>query len=241
MRETIKLRACRQRLIAHRGLSGLERENTCASFIAAGNRSYFGIETDIHRTADGKYIVIHDDNAKRVADVDICIEETPFNTLRSIRMTDLDGNPRGDLLFPSLEEYILICKQYNKNSILEIKNHFDPEDIANVIHIIRRLDWLDRTFFISFDLSNMLCIREILPKQPAQYLVDRFDQDLLEILTMNHLDLDIYHRAVTPENVAACHANGIEVNVWTVDTLEDAQRMIDCGVDYITSNIIEPC
>ena len=35
------------------------------------------------------------------------------------------------------------------------------------------------------------------------------------------------------------HAAGIEVNVWTVDTLEDAQRMVEYGVDYITSNIVE--
>ena len=33
-------------MIAHRGVSGLELENTCAAFVAAGNRSYFGIETD---------------------------------------------------------------------------------------------------------------------------------------------------------------------------------------------------
>lgn len=106
MRETLKLHIPKQALIAHRGLSGLERENTCASFIAAGNRGYFGIETDIHRTADGRYIVIHDDDAKRVANADICVEETDYETLRAIRMNDLDGNPRGDLIFPSLEEYI---------------------------------------------------------------------------------------------------------------------------------------
>ena len=38
------------KMIAHRGLSGLEAENTCAAFVAAGNREkYFGIECDIHR------------------------------------------------------------------------------------------------------------------------------------------------------------------------------------------------
>ena len=35
------------------------------------------------------------------------------------------------------------------------------------------------------------------------------------------------------------HENGIEVNAWTVDSLEDAQRLVEYGVDYITSNIIE--
>lgn len=239
MKDTIKLNTAGMRMIAHRGLSGIERENTCAAFVAAGNRSYFGIETDIHRTADGRYIVIHDDDAKRVAGVDVCIEETDFDTLRAIRMNDLSGQPRADLMMPSLEEYIRICRQYGKTSVLEIKNHFEPEDIENVIAIIREEGWLEHTIFISFDLPNMICVREKLPQQPAQYLVSAFEDDLLDILTAHHLDLDIYHKAITPERVAACHAAGVQVNVWTVDTIEDAQRMLDCGVDYITSNILE--
>lgn len=239
MRDTIRLHAAGMRMIAHRGLSGIERENTCAAFVAAGNRSYYGIETDVHRTADGRYIVVHDDDARRVAGVSVRIEETDFDTLRAIRMNDLSGNSRADLMFPSLEEYIRICRQYGKTSVLEIKNHFEPADIENVIEIIRGLDWLEHTVFISFDLPNMLCIREKLPEQAAQYLTETFDGGLLDLLTANHLDLDIDHHAVTRENVAACHARGIEVNVWTVDTIADAQRVLDCGVDYITSNILE--
>lgn len=239
MRETIKIQAQGVPLIAHRGQSGLERENTCAAFVAAGNRGYFGIETDIHRTADGRFIVVHDDDARRVAGVDAVIEETDFEVLRTICLNDLDGQPRGDLLFPSLEEYIRICRQYGKTSVLEIKNHVEPEDIERIVEIVRAEGWLEHTVFISFDLPNMLCIRRLLPDQPAQYLVETFETGLVELLRANRLDLDIDHRAVTRENVAACHAVGAKVNVWTVDTVEDAQRVIDCGVDYITSNILE--
>ena len=45
------------KVIAHRGLSGIEVENTCSAFVAAGNRSYFGIECDIHPTLDKKFVV----------------------------------------------------------------------------------------------------------------------------------------------------------------------------------------
>ena len=66
---TIKITDPRKPLmVAHRGLSGLETENTCAAFVAAGNRSYFGIETDVHRTKDGKYVVFHDDTTGRLAE-----------------------------------------------------------------------------------------------------------------------------------------------------------------------------
>ena len=58
---TVKFDKKETKIIAHRGLSGIEKENTNAAFVAAGNRSYFGIETDIHVTKDGRIVVIHDD------------------------------------------------------------------------------------------------------------------------------------------------------------------------------------
>ena len=64
--DTIKYKKLKTQTIAHRGLSGIECENTCAAFVAAGNRSYLGIETDVHITADGNFAVIHDDNTARV-------------------------------------------------------------------------------------------------------------------------------------------------------------------------------
>ena len=51
------------KVVAHRGVSGLETENTCAAFIAAGNRSYWGVETDVRCTADGNFIILHDNTA----------------------------------------------------------------------------------------------------------------------------------------------------------------------------------
>ena len=71
-------------MIAHRGVSGLEKENTCSAFVAAGNRSYYGIETDVHLTADGRFIICHDNDLKRVAGEDVTIENTTFDELRKI-------------------------------------------------------------------------------------------------------------------------------------------------------------
>ena len=53
------------------------------------------------------------------------------------------------------------------------------------------------------------------------------------------MDLDIDYKSVYPELVEECHKNGIEINCWTVDNREDAERLIKYGVDYITSNILE--
>lgn len=240
--EPLHLASPKPRMVAHRGLSGIEMENTCSAFVAAGNRSYFGIETDVHVTADGQYIIIHDDTTRRVALDDLTVEKSTYETLRSLRLCDKNGQRgRKDLVLPSLAEYIQICKKYEKVSVLELKNPMEPKDIDGIIEAVRQEGWLEHTIFISFDLPNLIHLREKLPDQKAQYLAggNADWQAVTDALNQYRLDLDVHFGLLTKERVDALHAAGKEVNVWTVDRLEDAERLSAWGVDYITSNIIE--
>ena len=228
------------RMVAHRGVSGLETENTCAAFVAAGNRSYFGVETDVHVSADGQFIIFHDDNTKRVAMDSMIIEETSFDTLRKIQLTERDGSrSRGDLIMPTLEEYISICQRYEKFAVLELKNEFKASDIYRIMKSIEQTGYLDHVIIISFCLKNLIRLRKRYPEQKAQFLLSAWDPKHMESLDKYDLDLDIRYTAVTPELCQQIHEHGKEINCWTVDTLEDGQRMLACGVDYITSNILE--
>ncbi|MBQ8804018.1 MAG: hypothetical protein IJZ53_10310 [Tyzzerella sp.] len=229
-------------MIAHRGVCGLERENTAAAFVAAGNRSYFGIETDIHETADGKFIIIHDDNTQRVSGDDYIVEQTEFDTLRSITLFDRKSEEkRADLVLPTLEEYISICKRYEKIAVLELKNKMKAETILQIAKTIEELDYLESTIFISFALSNLVALREAYPQQQAQYLVEKIENmtDLLETLKKYRFDIDAKHTCITEEIAEEFHRNGIKINVWTVNKVEIAEKLEEIGVDYITTNIIE--
>ena len=238
---TIKLENKKQvKMVAHRGVSGLERENTNAAFVAAGNRSYFGVETDIHRTLDGNFIIIHDDTTKRVAIDDLRVEESTYDTLRGLVLLQKDGKKgRTDLRLPSLEEYIGICKYYEKTAVLELKNHMEKEDVYAICDRIQAMDYMENVIFISFDLPNLIALREKYPEQPAQYLLGKWKDEDYEDLLKYHLDLDIHYRSLTKELVDRCHGDGILVNCWTCDDAADAQQLIEWGVDYITSNILE--
>lgn len=129
---TIKIKSDSVKIIAHRGLSGLERENTYPAFVAAGNRSYFGIETDIHKTKDGKFIIIHDHNTERISlgENDINVEENNFSSVENIVLPDIDGSKnRRDIRIPLLIDYIKICKKYCKNAFWSLKTLF-PKKIS---------------------------------------------------------------------------------------------------------------
>lgn len=241
--DTIKIQKNGTKMIAHRGLSGIERENTYPAFIAAGNRSYFGIETDVHVTRDGKFVIIHDETTTRVSlgAININVEESDFDQIKDIELPDLDGSRvRRDIKIPLLEDYIKICKKYDKKCVLELKNRFKTEDIKRMVEEIEALGYLDNIIFISFSYENCADLRALLPCATIQFLtMEIMSDNLLELLTAHKLDLDIYYPRISEEWVAKLHELGIEVNVWTCDSKEDAEKLISIGVDFITSNILE--
>lgn len=237
---TIKFEHGNTLVVAHRGLSGIERENTNAAFVAAGNRSYYGIETDIHRTADGHFIVNHDDHLERVAGEAINVEKTTLTTLQQVILFDKDNTKgRADLRPCTLENYISIAKKYEKHCVLELKSAFTDEETARYIEIIKSFDYLEHVTFISFEYENLVKLRKILPTQPAQFLFCEVTDKIVEKVKADKFDVDVDYKALTAENVKAFHDAGIKVNCWTVDSKEDAERLVSYGVDFITSNILE--
>lgn len=236
---TIKVPFKNVKMVAHRGVSGLEKENSIAAFIAAGNRSYYGIETDIHVTKDGQFVVLHDADSMRVSGISLNVEDSLFQEVRKIHLLDFNGNPRGDLIIPTLQEYISICHRYEKVSVLELKSNFTEEQLVEIVQIIQKEDHLDKTVFISFILENLVRLRKILPKQPMQYLTGEFNEEVVNILESYQLDLDIHYSQITPQRVSLLHQKGILVNCWTVDDKNDAIKLQKDGVDFITSNILE--
>lgn len=228
------------KMIAHRGVSGLEKENTCSAFVAAGVKSYYGIETDAHVTKDGKIILIHDDDLMRVADVDMKVEESNFDDLRKVRMKDVDGvTERADLFLPTLEEYLSICKKYDKQAVLELKNSMPKEVVWKIADTTKGLDWFERVTFISFAGENLVALHEKYPDAYVQFLSGYSTEEELKFIISHRFDADLNFKYLTKEKVDILKSAGKKVNCWTVNTLEDARRMQSFGVDMITTNILE--
>ena len=237
---TVKIDKKNTLMVAHRGVSGIEKENTCAAFVAAGNRSYYGVETDVHRTGDGKFVICHDADLFRVAGEKINVEEVSLELSESVVLFDRDGTKdRNDLRPCALEDYIKICKKYEKHCVLELKSAFTDEEIAKIIEIINGFEYLENTTFISFTFDNLRKIRALLPIQSAQYLFSEPSDRIFAAVLSEKLDVDVYHANLTKELVDKYHEAGLKVNCWTVDSKERAETLVSWGVDYITSNILE--
>lgn len=242
--DTIKIAKAQTKFIAHRGLSGIECENTNAAFVAAANRSYYGIETDIHITTDGRFVILHDSKTTRVCDVEVDVDNSSFNEIKALQLHDPrkheeeEGVARRDLVIPTLEEYLSICKKYDKVAVIELKTDFAGH-FERLFETVEKYHSLEKTVFISFGWKNVVEVRRLLPNQKAQFLCCEWKDELVEKLKENNLDLDINYPALTPEIVQKLHENGIKVNCWTTDLAQNAEKLVEMGVDYITSNILE--
>lgn len=237
---TIKFDKKNVRVVAHRGLSGIEVENTNSAFVAAGNRSYWGIETDIYKTADGNFVIGHDDNYKRISGEEIYLESQTLEALEKVVFFDKDGTKiRADLRPARLETYLKIVKKYEKHAVVELKSNFSIEEVAKIIEIVKSYDYLENTTFISFIYDNLTKIKSILPEQSCQYLFWKVTDEEIKRLVRDKIDVDVWVVELTKEQIEACHKAGLKVNCWTVDDPKKAEELASWGIDIITSNILE--
>ena len=238
---TIRIDSGKTLMVAHRGVSGIEKENTCSAFVAAGNRSYFGIETDVRATKDGKYVLLHDDTTERCGIDVLTPSQCTLQTIQSVVLKDKDEKRgRVDLRVPEMVDYIRICEKYGKVGVLEFKGMYTEEQMKEIVEIIKAEYSPENMIFISFAFENLVTLRSVCPEAHCQFLTGEYKEEILQKLVEHKMGIDIWSGALTEEaQVRRMLELGIEVNVWTVDNPELAEKLISWGVQFITSNILE--
>ncbi len=220
-------------MIAHRGLSGLELENTIPAFRLAAKHSYFGIECDVHRTDDGIYVISHDEDLRRVFNCDLCIKEHSYEELR-VASLKMDGIH----YLPTLQDYLDICATSHKTAVIELKTIFTETEIQEILSICRL--YPVNVIFISFIYEDLELVRKSGFQGPLQVLYFKeITPEFIASVKAIQADVDIHHALATKKTIRLLHDHFIGVNVWTVDDEEVALRLMADGVDYITTDILE--
>ena len=132
-------------------------------------------------------------------------------------------------------------KIYTKHGDAGMTTLKSATQISKADDRIAALGWLEHVIFISFLWEDLVHVRRILPNQKCQFLFGGNTQsdELLERMRQYRFDVDIAYRDLNEEWIKKYHDAGMEINCWTVDDPDDAERLAAWGVDYITSNILE--
>jgi len=188
-------------------------------------------------------IVMHDDTLDRTTDCTGCVSAMTFDEVRSCRLLDGEGQPTEERPPTLSEVYEAIggdalinveLKVYGPPCLTETTG---PEDLVPpVLEEVTRIGGAGRTLFSSFDEVAAALVKT---EQPGYYsallsLATGVDQVQTALL----LDLDAIHPflTVSADIVQVALDEGLQVNVWTVDTAEAMQIQIDKGSTAIITD-----
>jgi glycerophosphoryl diester phosphodiesterase len=224
--------------MAHRGGAIEHLENTMPAFEACVAMGYRYLETDVRATADGVPIVIHDPVLERVSDATGRIDQLPWSEVSRARIGGREPILR-------LEELLEAFPDVRFN--LDIKA---AGVVAPLVRAIRRLRVAERICLASFSDARIAAARRLLgptvctalgPRGVAALRLASYRPRAAGLVRIQagcaQVPLQLGGRALVDERfLAAAHARGLQVHVWTVDTPDDANALLDLGVDGIMTD-----
>lgn len=215
------------KIIAHRGASAAYAENTLAAFRGAVEMGADGVELDVRRTADGRGAVVHDPH---LPDGRLIVE---------VRRDDLPEQ------VPELAAALEACGPLEIN--VEIKNwatepdHDPTAALAElVVGAVAAAGVAERVIVSSFDLRTIDRVHELDPTLRTAWLVVDHPEPVRLVeraAAAGHTGIHPVARMVDADLMAAAHAAGLFVNVWTVDDPDEIRRLAALGVDGIVTNV----
>lgn len=223
-------------IIAHRGASRAEPENTLRAFDLAIRQGAQMIELDLHLTRDGQVVVIHDQDLDHTTDLTGRVDEM---TLEQVRKADAGKGER----VPTLEE-TLDLTMGRVRLYLEIK---DPRAADETLRQIRMRGCQAGCMLASFDIPLMRRLGEevrdielgiILGNETLNPVVrwrEAFPWIALSNIRYDVLcmQVELCYRMLARRIRAA----GKKLYVWTADEEQVFDRMISYGVDGIVTNV----
>jgi glycerophosphoryl diester phosphodiesterase len=243
--------------IGHRGASGYAPEHTFAAYDLALEQGADYIEVDLQMTADGVLVAMHDDTLDRTATApegvpeEYCTGPVIEKTLEQIKMCDVGswfGPEYAGEQIPTLEE---IFQRYGTsvNYYIETKN---PEAAPGMEEELLRL--MDEYGLIepaekrwqvliqSFSAESLMKIHELEPSLPLIQLYSA-DTETSESIRADLAEASEYAVGIGPSQsdvdaalVEAAHDYCLDVHPYTVNTVEDMEKLIALGVDGMFTN-----
>lgn len=217
----------------HRGNSAELPENTLTAFRSALQLGVDILECDIHMSADGELVVMHDATLDRTTNGSGPVRE---RTLAELRELDAGHGER----VPTLAELCDVVEDGNGVGLcVEVKQPEVPYTgiERRLVELVRARGLVERTLVISFHHPTVGRVKELEPALLTGALLNRRSEDPVGVLRGCGADLYAPHfLAMDPDVTAAVHRAGAFVGCWTVDDADGAEWCRTCGPDSVFTN-----
>jgi glycerophosphoryl diester phosphodiesterase len=231
-------------LIAHRGASEIEPENTLASFKKALEYPFIKmIELDVYAIPSGEVMVIHDNKVDRTTNGKGYVMESSFKYLRSLDAGSAGGNGksrrRGEKI-PTLNEVLdLIDRKVIVN--IELKGENTANPVKKVLEEYLAKGWKHNDFLVSsFNHEELRKFKRLIPDIPVGVIFDGIPLGYSEYAQrIKAYSINLSVEFTNKEIVTDAHRRGIKVFCWTLKEADEIERMCKLGIDGLFVNDLE--
>lgn len=228
-------------VLAHRGYSGKYPENSLLAFEMAIQTGCHGFESDVHLSADGEPVIIHDATLDRTTSGSGLVADHTFRQLQKLDCGFWKGPEFVGQHPLHLEELLQLVMDHHLLLNLELKNYevFYEGLEEKVIRCIAKYKAQNQVFLSSFNHPSMVLCKGICPEIQTGFLYGYPLLDMEQYAARYPVDaLHPRYQCLQydRELVRKIHAVGRKVNTWTVNTLPDMDFCIQAGADAIITN-----
>ena len=239
----------------HRGARALRPENTIPAFEYAIAQGVDVLELDLGITKDGVVVVSHDSFLKAPICTGPKAEAVIVeHTLAELRQWDCGAtrNPQfarqqtvPGTRIPTLEEVFALAGKGNFKFNMETKIDPSKPDLTvapdvfakTVLAVIRKHKMEKRVIIQSFDFRTLHEMKKLAPEIELSALYSGQPRSFVDIAKEAGAKIvSPEYRLVTPEQVQAAHAAGLQVVPWTANQAADWDRLVAAGVDAIITD-----
>ncbi len=227
---------------AHRGASGHAPENTIPAFLMAAAMQADGVELDVQMTKDGELVVCHDETVDRTSNGAGSIADL---TLRELKALDFCcGNLAYEgVRIPTMEEVLDALKPTGMTINIELKTGvcFYPGLEEKLMALVSRKGWQERVIYSSFNHVTLQNIHRLDPEAKTGVLyADGLADPVAYGRSLGARALHpAFYNLQYPGFLRACAEDGMDINVWTVNTEEELRRCGEWSVHAVITNYPE--
>jgi len=236
------------RVAAHRGGALLWVENSLGAYRKALALRVDYVETDVHLTADGEVVVLHDATLDRTTSGAGAVRDTRRDELTRVRLRARDGSLTGEPI-PALGELLDVVRPSRAELLLEIKvderGRRYPGIEEKVLALLREHGLTARTLIMAFEPDTLRRVRELDPAVRTVLLIERGRVQhervwpaaaVTRAVDLGAAAVGFNHRLVDADVAAATRRAGLVLAAWTVNEEADLRRVIGLGVDIVISD-----
>ena len=230
----------RVEVTAHRGASKEYPENTMLAFQGALDYGADWIELDVQQTKDRQLVISHDTSLLRTAGINREINDMTYEELQTIDVGSFLNADFANTRIPLLSEIIHFAKENNVRLNIELKPTGKEIDFEQqVIDLIKQNEFENQCVVTSQVYQTLENIKKIDASIKTVYVMTIAVGDITKLEAADAFSVESIN--ATKKLIKNVHQSQKELLVWTVNSEENIQKMIELGVDNIITDDVRKC